>query len=487
MRKSAVLLAVVWFASCLGAGRPGKPAASAIWVASGAEALPVDALAELARAGASDLFVPAAELAWEGSTPRLRPLSLDGVPKAMHPTLVVSGEFSAAADPADAGKALVAAVGQLRLESEARGRVPAGVHFDLRVKGNLAEVLSLYANLLGRIRAELPRDLFLSAGLERAWLADPTAAEATREFAGNVDFLVAHLYGQRPGEPEDETAWQIERVVKDVRLLEELEVPYQVGVETVGEIAWLRGGATRERSTEMSLKPLLTLAALRLEHGFSLASGDRQIYTFRAQSASQVGDWALQAGDALRVVRTATPFLQALRARLAQLGLKRHLGESYRRAPRAGEALTPSLASLLAALQEKAVTPDLVVALEPVEGGRALRLRLENRNDEGSELSVLEHNYIEVVAKGGLIGNVEAGGFPRYALFREGEAANSVRSVRAPDRVRFYLPVLEGRDQVVSGDIEIRDATQVTASAAFLLPDGNTVVSPLAVWPPVGL
>lgn len=487
-RVRGILLAICALAAgCIGGERPGKSPASALWLAAGSDALPSDQLAELARAGVSDLFMPAGDLHWNAGTASLAalaPVAIDALPRGAHVTLVIGGSLPASADPKTAAPALAAAVRQLRLQTEDRGRIADGVHLDLAPDGPPETALPVYAELLRRLRAELPRDLFLSATLARSWLADPELAEAVREFAAGVDFLVAFLYGQRSGEGEDASAWLIESTVRDVRSLEALDVPYQVGVAMVGAAAHLRAGRELARSGELGLKSLATSPALRLEHGFSLESGDRQIYNFRALNAARLGGWQLEPGDTVRVVRTGAPFLQALRKRLSEAVLARRLGEAYFRAPRPSEALTPTLASLRGALQAAPLIPDLRLRVEPADGagGRpvsGVRVILENHNDEGSELSGLEHNYVELVAEGGTIGAVDTGEFSRYELMRAGEARHSVRALRAPDRVRLYLPVLEGRDRARSGPISVRGARRITASATFLLPDGSMVTTPV--------
>ena len=192
------------------------------------------------------------------------------------------------------------------------------------------------------------------------------------------------------------------------------------------------------------------------------------------------------------MVRTHGAYLEEVAERLAAHPSRHRLGEIYYRLPAPGERLVLPAESLAAARAAGRAAPDIHLALDLLERTPRrllLRVRLENRSGEASDLALIEHNYVELNAAGGRFGRAEAGTFQRYQLRQQGVEELSFRAVRAADQLRLHLPVLEGRDTAASGPIELRltgGTPRVVVGARFLLPDGREAEAAPAAWSPPG-
>ena len=193
-----------------------------------------------------------------------------------------------------------------------------------------------------------------------------------------------------------------------------------------------------------------------------------------------MGEWNVAPGESVRVVKSATPFLEEFLRRASAWELPNRLGQVYYRLPRAIDRLSLSLANLASALEPEPATPLLEVRLEPrVRSDRRwlLRLELENQNDETTDIAMLDNNYVEIRAQGGTFADVDLGDFRRLDLLK-GEEKNTLSAVRGADTARLFLPILEGRQVARSGDIELRvsgRAPVLTVAPTFLLPDGRVL------------
>jgi hypothetical protein len=436
------------------------------------------------RAGLKDLFVLAGELSWDGEMPELRLSRIEGVPAHAPVTLVVHGRWLGPSTDADAvSERLVEETRRLRLGLEGRGYVPVGVHFDVEAGG----ALKAYGEALAELRGAMDRTLLLSATIERQWLSDPHL----RAVAKGVDFLVPFLYGQRPGEREDPAAWDLQKLPAALRTLEALDRDYLVGAYTLGFAQQLDArGNQRGTLTTVSLRRLVRDPSLVLQHGFSLEGVDRQVYGFKAMAPFDLDGTPVGLGESLRVVRTSPPYLQKLLQRIRESKAKRCLGVAFYRLPRTDERLSLLLGALADALADTPSSPDLGLSIELLSRDRqGLRLRavLENRSGEPSELSLLDNNYLELTASTGVFAAVEAGAFHRYELRRKGESEITMQTLRAPNQVRLYQPLLEGGDRLESGPIWLRFSgppPAVELRASFLLPDGREAKPGPIAWTP---
>lgn len=467
-------------AGCFGGARPQKAAGSVLWLTADSGELDAAAQSRLAALGLKEIFLDAAEIEWRGN-PHLRPIAAPPVPRGTRTTLVVSGRWSPGDRPPDGlATALVSELSSLRVAAEQRGLAVVGYHFEVEA-GEHAESLG---KTLGRLRTLLGSSYFVSAGFGRKALAAPEA----RTIAAGVDFVVGTIYGQRPGESEDPAAWDLEAVEESFHRLEALERPYFTGAVTLGTAA-LRGrqGETREISTALSLGELIRARNLELKPGFSLQGIDRQVWEFAARGPARAGPWTLAPGESIRVVRTATPFLEEFRRRLGAWESARRLGDALYRLRRDDERLSLSVDNLADVLAPDAAAPALDLALERVStsGGRwVVRVRLANRSSESTDLAFFDSNYVQIQVAGATVGNVEAGEFQRVELLVDGEKG-TMRAFREANTVRLYLPLLEENQEVASGEIELKLAQRVPTlalSASFLLADGRDLTLEPRDW-----
>jgi hypothetical protein len=166
-----------------------------------------------------------------------------------------------------------------------------------------------------------------------------------------------------------------------------------------------------------------------------------------------------------------------------------HLGQVYVRLPRPEEGLSPAPAELAAVAGEGPLLPRLELSLLPAGGGRGrFRVRLENHGPLATDVAFYETNYVELRALGGgTFAGAEPGDFQRYQLEHEGRRVADMRSLRAADRLKLYLPLLEPGEAAVSGAVEMRGVPRggpvVEATARFAVPGGEQVELAPVAWP----
>ena len=465
---------------CFGGSRPQKAAGSALWLTKDAGVLDPATQSRLAALGLKEVYLDAAEIEWRGN-PHLRRVEAPPIPRNTPTTLVIRGGWSPGDRPPDGlATALLSEVSGLRVEAESRGLKVVGYHFEVD-PGDAAESLG---KSLGRLRTLLGSGYFVSAGFGRKALATPAA----KTVAASVDFVVSMIYGQRPGEVEDPTAWDLEAVEESFRQLEALGRPYFTGAVTLGTASWRgRGGESRAVSTAFALGDLIRTRNLELKPGFSLQGIDRQVWEFVARGPAHAGEWDLATGESIRIVRTATPFLEEFRRRLGAWESPRRLGDVFYRLRRDDERLSLSIENLADVLAPDAAAPVLEVALEKVAsaGNRWLiKVRLANRSSESTDLAYFDSNFVELRVAGATIGEVHPGDFQRTELLVDGEKG-TMRAFREANTVRLYLPLLEEQREVASGTIELKLAQRTpvtTISASFLLADGHSLAIEPRDW-----
>ncbi len=467
-------------AGCLGGARPDKPGGAALWLTRDSGAFGANEQSRLSGLGAREIFVDAAELDWNGGV-RLIRIAAPAIPRRTPTTLVVSGRWlSGDRPPEQLATALLSELSGLRIAAEQDGLLVTGFHFEVEpgAKGES------YGNTLKRLRSGLGNSTYLSAGLDRRALEGPDA----QAIADAVDFFVCMIYGQRPGEAEDPTAWDLQFVEKSFRRLEALGRPYFIGASTLGTATWRgRNGEVRESSTSFALGELVHLRNLELKPGFSLQGIDRQVWEFVARGPLRAGEWNLATGDSIRVVRTATPFLEELRRRIGASESPHRLGEVYYRLRRENERLSLSVDNLADVLAPDAAAPALEVAVEKVSTSERrwlVKVRLANRSSESTDLAYFDSNFVQLEVAGATIGGVEAGEFQRFELLVDGEKG-TMRAYREANTVRFFLPLVEEHQEAATGTIELKLAQRtpaITVSANFLLADGKALTVAPRVW-----
>lgn len=478
-----VALLAVLAAGCFGGDTPRKGQVSALWIAP--RSAPVDAgtLARLENLGLTELFVEAAALEWEGGAPRLSLLRLAPAQRRQPVTLVVRGGWpDAELEPAPVAERLHVEIERLRHAAEQAGLLAVGVHLDLTVPPGRFEA---YGATLEKVRSRLEGRLFLSVDVPRRALGAPHLGAVAR----GADFLVCFLYGQRAGEAEDPGAWDLQSVEDNVQKLERLARPYLLGAVTVGTATWRgRDGRPKASGTEIELRALVDDSGFELKPGFSLEGVDRQVFEFVARAPAVVGGWSVAAGDSIRVVKTATPFLEEFQRRTGAWESPNRLGEIFYRQPAAAERLSIGAAGLVGALDPSAARPEMVLELERrfrSERAWRVRVRLRNAGDEPTDLAFFDSNYVELRIAGGRISDADPGDFRRLELLFEGTEKGTMRAMRSADTLRLFAPLVEGGERFESGDVELllsEPRPRVTVSATFLLPEGRLLANEPIEW-----
>jgi hypothetical protein len=485
-RLAAALVAALLFAAgaCGGhAGRRSKAAAPAVW--SDAGVLAATSLADLDRlrdAGAGEVFVEALRLeAGADGAPSVAVLPGLAAPRRLPATLVVTGSWPQIGEDSDRRKAAAKSLGDgLRaaaLAAESAGLVPVGFHFAPRLPAGEG-VLAGYAEVLRQLRRQLDSRLYLSANLDRRRLGDPDA----RRLADAVDFLVVFLYGQRPNEGEDPSAWDLASVERAARAAEALGRDFWVGAVTLGRATVLDGsGAAVGTASRTTLGRLVADPALTLDRSRVLDTGTRQVEMFDAGRTTRLGEQRVTSGEKVRVVRVGPGDLLALSQRLAGLKLAHCRGELYYRLPTPEEGLSLPAGVLADVVAGTPPVPGLVVEVAEVRGSgggrRRLAVTVSNRGELPTGVALLSSNYVELKVSGGAFGAVEPGGFRRYSLRSGGREAASMRDLRDADTVRLFTPELDAGASVTSGAIEVQAtgpaSPELTAGGEFVLAGGD--------------
>lgn len=483
LRVAGALVCAGTALACFANRRDARAPGAAVWVGAASEAPSAQALERLSGQGVADYFVEVARLEWSAGRPVLENLAAPRLARRERSTLVVSGSWAAGGvDAEDAAAELSRAIQGLIITAEGAGRAPIGVHFDLEVSGAPGD----YARTLAALRDELDGRLDLSASFGPGQLADP---EAAKRLAEPLDFLVAFLYGQRPGEDEDARAWDLQSVEAAVRELERLDRPYYLAAVTVGTASWrARNGAVHATSSSLDLSALVRESRLELKRGFSLEGIDRQVYEFRAKAPVEVAGWKLAPSDSVRVVRAATSNVEEFLRRCGAWGAEHLLGPLFWRLPEPGERLALTAANLADALAPNPSLPALELAVERDTDAKRdwrLRLTLVNHSDEPTDLAFFDANWVELSVEGARIADVHHGQFARFELYHEGERA-TMRALREADTVRFWAPIVEGRQRMMSGPIQLlRTGARppaVRTAGRFILTDGSIVEVASREW-----
>lgn len=466
-----VLLALLLLLGFGCSGRPDKEAGSALWVEPEDATLLDEALvSQIADARIRELFVPMTDLA-DGSLQR-RPAP--ELPNSLPVNVVVGG-------PLEPGTVEAVAEGLRRIfgELESRGIAVTGAHFDVDGLATADDAAAFF----NKLRRELGPSYFVSLTLRRALLDDPRL----RSLAGSVDFVVGFLYGQREDEPESTEAWNLEAVRQNLGRLEDVGVPYLLGVSGVGRVTHTdREGRVKNVTTERALHPFMWNRGMRLERGIDPEDAYRPVYTLVAENGAQAGGWEIEPTDEVRILRPKTTQLDKLLDLVAQGEYPGLLGQLYYRLPAPEEALSITVENVLAAQADARVAPELELEVKVSRrGGRSTRLRfvLTNANGESTEYALLGANYLQIKADPNTLGRVNLGDFYRYEVLRLEPDGEVERVFRNSNAVRLYVPVIEGHQRVESGDVVIhRRSPTLELEASFLMPDGHSVVVGPYTW-----
>jgi hypothetical protein len=481
IRSFSTLLVGALLAIGCGGGpqRLEKSPGSTLWVASASEQLDTPTLERMSAAGLTELFVPLGELDVQAASIERRPLP--ELPPSMRITMVLGGSLDSGLD-AEAGARTAAAIDQLRFDIEARGVIPVGIHLDPTSVGAFKKLAAFLQGLSGALDPEL----YLSISLHREAL-DQSEDEGLAAVLAEVDFVVPFLYGQLPRESDSGDAWDFDRLSERLEVLESYQVPYLVGIIGLGTASHIQGNNVRDRGTRHSLRAFLWNRDLKLSTGFTLAGAHRRVYEMETLKKTQAGGWDLAAGDVIRVVRTNTYYIKDLRNFLTEGQYPHRLGELYYRLVTPEERLSLNLDNILNVLEGVSVEPQLTLQAQVqrrTAKGWIFRFLVSNENGETTGLSTLDGNYLEITAEGGNFhANVDTGDFFRYDLLQTQSDGSVRKTFRNVDMVRLYSPMIEGQQQVTSGNIEVRmRAPVLRITGHFSLPDGTEMLIGPRLW-----
>lgn len=485
-RRRPILLLVPWLLALVGCSggwsfnAKERTPTSVVWLGQTSAPLEASEVARLKEAGVEEAFVHLAHFDASSADP-VTLLQASQLPPSMPVTMVVSGTWGEPSEIDGLAMQFAAAAQDMRFEVESEGSIPVGLHLDF----TRAKSLDSLRSFLQALRGELDRGLLLSLSVPRPWLQrDGLAAVAQ-----SVDYIVPFLYGQRVNEKETSEAWDFITLEERVQKIEALDVPYMLGVVTLGSASHLRpNGAVRGRVTPTSVQEILWNRDVKLRPSFSLDGVNRRVYEVVVEKATTVGPWSVSPGDVIRIIRAATSDLEELLRLLEAWETPHHLGQAYYRLPAPEEKLSLSLENLLNALDRTPAAPDLHLdaSLQRRSGrGWLVRFSITNRNGEITELSLVDNNYLEVRCLNGVFGKAEVEDFYRYDLFQTNRQGEMERTFRRSPTIRLHIPILEGDQRVSSGDIEVHVDGQprFELSGRFLLPDGRTVELGPQPWP----
>jgi len=181
--------------------------------------------------------------------------------------------------------------------------------------------------------------------------------------------------------------------------------------------------------------------------------------------------------------------MQELRRLIASWKLEHHLGQLYYRLPHVGDGLTLTADSLARIGAEATALPDpriIVTKLAESPGRVVVKLSLHNASSEGSDLSQVDSNLVEMWAVGGAFGDVRPGEFYRYDVYMAGPDGKLVRTIRYPTVLRLFAPLLPAGGTIETGPIEVRTVrgglADLQVRATFIAPYGGTAEIKPTSW-----
>lgn len=478
------LFLLLFFFGCSSTRVPERKEGHAFWVDPRVAVPTGEELVRLEEAGIGEVFLEAGRLNLGPRNAELEAFPIPRFPRRLPAMLVLTADWpSERVDAKVLGEAIANRLQQVRLAVETSvGVLAQGWHLEIHAATHRLQELG---EVLHYLRRELDPDLRLSLGVRREWLS----AEMLDRAVKAADFLVAIVYGQRPGEPESAAAWDLQEVERNAAKVAALGRPFLLGAAVTGTAYRLSARGDRVAETqELDLKSLVTDPRFALKPGFSLEGVDRQVYEFSVRQGATIGAWTLSPGESVRVVKTATPLVEEWLRQLGVWNLSGQLGVLFFRYPGANERLALGAPQWLAALDPETASPKPQVEVELLEASARVwkvRVRLRNLSDEPSDLSLIDYNYVRLRLDGALVGDVDPGGFYRYSIAFGGTEFGTGRAMRQPDLLVLYQPLLEARASYETGPIELRlkrAVPRILTSGEFLAADGRTVLAPVLEW-----
>ncbi|MEZ5314357.1 MAG: hypothetical protein R2862_12330 [Thermoanaerobaculia bacterium] len=217
------------------------------------------------------------------------------------------------------------------------------------------------------------------------------------------------------------------------------------------------------------------------------AAGRRPlIWEFVADSLAKVGDWSVERGESIRIVRTATPLVE-FRRRVGAWESSLRLGEVYFRLLKLAGTPSRSAANLETVIGPESASFDLALSLTRTISSRDLWVvtaRLENLTAENSDLAFFDSNYVQIDVEGAADQTPNRGSSAVPSRSTTGYRS-SMQALRSANQVRLYLPYVDGHQVAESGPVTLRlrgENPQLRISASFLLPEGRVFATDPIDW-----
>ena len=424
--RAAALVLALAAGACARPKAPGPaivphPAGNGIWFAEGFGNRADEAAAEasLSRAGFSWALLPAARLERRGGRwlvvrRTLPPRPLQAVPVS----LIIEGsdEIPAAlAQPEAAARrslenALALAVKTAFADGPRFGPV-TGIHLDLPFT---AATAAPYADLIRRLREDLPPGAFLSASLK----IDPPPLDRNKlaAVASAVDGLVAMVFG------EDDRA--------SPSSTDLLGRQWWAGYSPNAEGRWT-GARGEGRLPESFLARISDDPGLEFRHDMDVEERAGLGYLFRARRPLTLVGRSFSTGDQIIFRQPSLPDMIRLFA-ADRAGWRLARGRVVRLTGRSESDRIFTLAALTEIVLGRSLSPNLRVSIE--RGAGSVAVAAENLSPLPSILSRMT-NWIEVDLERPGVRDVRPGGFERYEVY----AANGKRvSLGRAQRVRLF-------------------------------------------------
>jgi hypothetical protein len=247
----------------------------------------------------------------------------------------------------------------------------------------------------------------------------------------------------------------------------------------------LAGTRTRGTLRELALSP-----AMELVPGFSLSGIDGRRYSFRSLGAVRFGGEPLRLGSTIDVLGLGVSHVADFEAALAAAGMEHHRGTVFYRLPAPEERFLLHRSQMEGILGGEAPQAAVAATVES-QGSRGRRHRLavtlKNSGQRATEIASIDHNFVELTAVDGYFSDARPGEFQRYQLLNRGPGGEVRPSIRQPDVVRLFRPILDLGDTVTSGTLQLTATgpdPHLRVTALFLLPEGELIRMPIAEWRP---
>lgn len=426
----------------LSAAARNLPKGDAIWLTDPAAADAPELERELQRLGASALFLPAGELAFEAGRWSLRAALTPAHPFERLPVVLVVRpdaqlssvlESSAGADPSGIAHAILAPLSGVIVAGGPYGRV-AGIHVDFSF--TLASARR-YAELVAALKRGLPPEAFVSLSL-RSVPASDAERKQFETLRAAADAFVAFVFGA--GAKADPNA------------TDALRRPWWAGYDATASGELTGADGRRGRVAEAFVDRLSGNPRVDFANDLSVNDATFSAFNLAVREPVRLEGLALEPGDriAFRVPSLAEMLFQlgsnlaGKRFALGRVVLFGGASEADRLFP---------IEALEDVLLGRALSPILEVTVQPL-GRNAIVVDAANRAHHASITSRVA-NWVEIDLAPAHPADVQLGGFDRYEVYDAG--GQPVTPGRAT-RVRLFETLVAPLEVIHPARIVVRGA-----------------------------